>query len=848
MPTTPGSSQTVRIDTSYFTTDDSTPRPAVLLAHGFDGSKQDMAPEARFLAQHGYRVLTWSARGFGASTGQIGLDSPDREVADARRLIDWLGHRPDVLQDGPDDPRVGIAGASYGGALALLTAGDDHRVDAIAPEMTWWDLRQALFPNGVFKKLWAGIFFTTASVKGGCAFTAELCRLYQQAAITGTASPAAMELLDRSSPSSVADRIKIPTLITQGQEDSLFPLSQGDEMARAITANGAPVSVDWFAGGHDGGDQETGRVQDRTLAWFDRYLKGDRTVDTGPTFRVTRTGGVSTSSGTLVERGADADGYPGLSGTSQRSIRLTGGAQTVANPAGGMPPAVSAVPGLGTLAQLSSAESGLSFSQDFPGQYAAFNSSPLVSALQFTGSATIRVTVSTTTTAGAVLFAKLYDVAPNDKTVLPDQLVAPLRVSGPGTATINVQLPAIDYSFAAGHRLRLVVASTDLGYFSPAAPATYRVALSPGTALSVPIDTALRGEQAPVPVWVWLLPLAALAAAAALLLTGRSSSRRRIDRERRPDPASGPAPLVVTGLSKKYRGSNDRYAVQDLSFRVERGQILGLLGPNGAGKTTTMRMLMGLIRADSGNVEVFGRPIEPGASVLSRVGAFVEGAGFLPHLTGRTNLRLYWAATGRPKADAHIDEALEIAALGDALDRPVRTYSQGMRQRLAIAQAMLGLPDLLILDEPTNGLDPQQIREMRSVITRYAAGGRTVIVSSHLLAEVEQTCTHLVVMDQGRLRAAGPVAEITGGGDALLVGVAPDVMTAETREAVAHKIAVLPGVAEAEPAEHGLLIRLDGLPVPDLLTELLRLGVPIENLGPQRRLEDAFLTLTGEPA
>ena len=183
-------------------------------------------------------------------------------------------------------------------------------------------------------------------------------------------------------------------------------------------------------------------------------------------------------------------------------------------------------------------------------------------------------------------------------------------------------------------------------------------------------------------------------------------------------------------------------------------------------------MLMGLIKPDGGEIRVFGHAIRPGAPVLSRVGAFVEGAGFLPHLSGRENLELYWQATGRPAEDAHLDEALEIAGLGDALARAVRTYSQGMRQRLAIAQAMLGLPDLLILDEPTNGLDPPQIREMREVMIRYAAAGRTVIVSSHLLAEVEQTCTHLVVMDRGRLVQAGPVSEIIGSGDTLLVGTA----------------------------------------------------------------------------
>ncbi|WP_031085185.1 ATP-binding cassette domain-containing protein, partial [Streptomyces sp. NRRL WC-3549] len=194
----------------------------------------------------------------------------------------------------------------------------------------------------------------------------------------------------------------------------------------------------------------------------------------------------------------------------------------------------------------------------------------------------------------------------------------------------------------------------------------------------------------------------------------------------------------------------------------------------------------------------------------------------------------------RPAGDAHLDEALQIAGLGDALARAVRTYSQGMRQRLAIAQAMLGMPDLLILDEPTNGLDPPQIREMRDVMIRYAAGGRTVIVSSHLLSEVEQSCTHLVVMDRGRLVQAGPVAEITGSGDMILVTTA-----GEVSEPLAEKVAVLPGVGSAVRTDdgRGLLVRLDGGTVPGLVAELVRLDVPVTGVGPHRRLEDAFLTL-----
>jgi len=156
--------------------------------------------------------------------------------------------------------------------------------------------------------------------------------------------------------------------------------------------------------------------------------------------------------------------------------------------------------------------------------------------------------------------------------------------------------------------------------------------------------------------------------------------------------------------------------------------------------------------------------IEPGAPVLSRIGSFIEGPGLLPHLSGRDNLRLYWAATGRPAEDADFETALAIAGLGSSVERKVKKYSHGMKQRLAIAQAMLGLPELLVLDEPTNGLDPPQIAEMREVLQSYAATGRTVVVSSHLLAEVEQTCTHVVVMHKGRLMAAGSVAEIAGSG------------------------------------------------------------------------------------
>jgi len=266
---------------------------------------------------------------------------------------------------------------------------------------------------------------------------------------------------------------------------------------------------------------------------------------------------------------------------------------------------------------------------------------------------------------------------------------------------------------------------------------------------------------------------------------------------------------------------------------------VGLLGPNGAGKTTTLRMLLGLLRPTRGEVRIFGHRLHAGAPVLSRIGSFVEGSGFLPHLSGAENLRLYWAATGRPPEQARMPEALEIAGLGDSVHRKVGTYSQGMRQRLAIAQAMLGLPELLVLDEPTNGLDPPQLHAMRELLRRYAEGGRTVLVSSHLLAEVEQTCTHVVVMHRGTVVADGTVEEIIAGdGGASFAVDAPD------RAAVV--LGGLTGVHGVSVNGSTVVAELNGTPRADAVAALVEAGVSVRTVGPRGRLEAAFLQLVGE--
>jgi ABC-2 type transport system ATP-binding protein len=762
-----------------------TPAPAVLVAHGFGGSKNSVSTEATALARRGFVVLAWSARGFGASTGQIGLDSPDYEVADARALVDWLARRPEVVRDGPGDPRVGVTGASYGGALALLLAGTDRRVDALAPEITWNDLSQALFPNaaspapivaatpaaasfapdGVFKRDWAGYFFGAgpAGPGGLCGrFRPQVCAAYVQAATTGGPAPGIMDLLHRSSPATVAGNITAPTLLIQGEHDTLFGLDQADATARQLASAGAPLKVIWYAGGHDGGEPDAA-LQEQVGAWFDYHLRRiGKDPGTGFDYQVP---GIFGTRGGVTHRTVHVPAYPGLDGVpvQRRELALHGAPQPVFRPPGGSPAALSSLPGL-SAALPAGATSPDGVVMDLPGQTATFITDPLPDPVEVAGASRIRLRVAATPngitpppTDGAVLFVKLYDVGPDGRRTLPGGAVAPVR-TGPlaadGAPTeITVTLAGVVRPIQAGHRLEVAVVTTDRGYALPPQPGGYTVALAPDSRLGVPV---VPGEQAAVP-----LPanqLAGLAALTALVvaLGGFATLRRRHAQDA--DPGLADVPLVVSGLTKRYPGGLT--AVDDLSFRVEHGQVLGLLGPNGAGKTTVLRMLMGLVRPTGGELRAFGHRVSAGSPVLSRIGSFVEGPGFLPHLTGAANLRLYWAATGRPAADAGIEGALEIAGLGHAVHRRVATYSQGMRQRLAIAQAMLGRPDLLVLDEPTNGLDPPQIHAMREVLRDYAARGATVLVSSHLLAEVEQTCSHVVVMHRGRLVAAGTVAEI----------------------------------------------------------------------------------------
>ena len=905
MPAAAGSADQVRIDTTTYLPAQ-VPAPAVLLAHGFGGDKTSVADDARELARKGFVVMTWSARGFGRSTGKIAINAPDAEVADASRLIDHLVAAHQVTTDATGDPKVAVTGASYGGALSLLLAGTDKRVDAIAPVITYNDLAQGLVPNaattsaplagtpaagafatdGVFKKSWAGIFFsagsgpaatgspaadapeagqatdngTNASNAAGAAaaaipaappgaggrrggpadpcgrFTAAVCQAYTELATTGKASQASVDLLRSISPVSVTSNIKVPTLLVQGESDTLFGLDQSDATARQITAAGGKVRTIWYTGGHDGG--KPGPQLRAKIADFLKDALDGKDTGTGFSYDVQ---GTLRANGTPSVRTVTAATYPGLTtpAAERRLLPLTGQAQEVVRPAGANPSAVSGIPGLNGVAS-SSSRLGALFSNDPPGQAAQFTTPPVDSQVIISGGSTVRLQVAADPARpqpDAVLFAKLYDVGQDGSRVLPANAVAPFRVTLPADGKpvdVTVTLPGVVRPIESGHSLQLVVGTTDQAFSSPVSPAVFRVGLAAGTALAVPIVPGTSvGSPPPVGQLVGIGITLALGLAVVLF----AAIRRR--RAQDVDPELAATPLVIEGLSKRYPGGF--MAVKDLSFRVEPGQVLGLLGPNGAGKTTTLRMLMGLITPTEGSIRVFGHRIAPGAPVLSRIGSFVEGSGFLPHLSGKSNLELYWASTGRPPERAHFGEALEIAGLGDSINRRVRTYSQGMRQRLAIAQAMLGLPELMVLDEPTNGLDPPQIHQMREVLQRYAATGRTVVVSSHLLAEVEQTCTHVVVMHRGSLVASGEVGELAASSGEATFRVDDPAAAAAALKAVG-------GVTAVDVEGDLVHASLDGLPRAEAVATLVRAGVAVEQAGPRRRLEDAFLQLVGDDA
>ncbi|HWJ54056.1 MAG TPA: ABC transporter ATP-binding protein [Propionibacteriaceae bacterium] len=301
------------------------------------------------------------------------------------------------------------------------------------------------------------------------------------------------------------------------------------------------------------------------------------------------------------------------------------------------------------------------------------------------------------------------------------------------------------------------------------------------------------------------------------------------------------APVSTIGLTKRFRRQT---VVDRIDLEVPDGAVYGFLGPNGSGKTTTIRMLLGLISTTAGEIRLLGKPMPAGAAtVLPRVGSLVEGPAFHPYLSGRANLARLDAAdrTSDPRTSrARVDAALDRVGLLAAAEKRYRAYSLGMRQRVAIASALLMPRNLLVLDEPTNGLDPQGTREVRHLIGDLAGDGVTVLVSSHLLAEVDQMCSHVGVMYEGRLVAQGPLGELRA---STVKTVRVDTDRTEDAARVLRELAL----GQVTLGAGFVTATLGDVAVEKIVPNLVNDGVPVLGFAVQQpSLEDVFVSLTGE--
>jgi ABC-type multidrug transport system ATPase subunit len=294
--------------------------------------------------------------------------------------------------------------------------------------------------------------------------------------------------------------------------------------------------------------------------------------------------------------------------------------------------------------------------------------------------------------------------------------------------------------------------------------------------------------------------------------------------------------VETDGLTKRY-GDGGVLAVDNLALRVPRGGVFGFLGPNGSGKTTTMGMLLGLVKPTSGSALIFGEPAGK-PETLRRIGAMVETPTFYPYLSGRANLR-YFQGIGRRGVPADIDRLLDLVDLGTNAKRKFSTYSLGMKQRLGVACALLGDPELVFLDEPTNGLDPAGVIEVRELIRGLGKDGRTVVLSSHLLAETELVCDNVAVLSRGRLLAQGTIAELLRQHDKVRMRTTDDERAAAALNALSW--------VEAVTRDDGhLVVTAPGERSWEVTRTLSEAEIYVSELSPiHRSLEQYFMELTG---
>jgi ABC-2 type transport system ATP-binding protein len=310
------------------------------------------------------------------------------------------------------------------------------------------------------------------------------------------------------------------------------------------------------------------------------------------------------------------------------------------------------------------------------------------------------------------------------------------------------------------------------------------------------------------------------------------------NRSSSPDPGDRSIPVIkATHLSKHYGAVQ---AVKDVSFTVQRRDVFGFLGPNGSGKSTTISMMLGLVTPTSGQVELFGFDEQHRSDALTRVGAIIESPTFYPYLSGRDNLRVL--AQLRPGVtERRISDVLETIGLADSGSKHYNNYSLGMKQRLAIGATLLHDPELLMLDEPTNGLDPAGMLEVRHLIQRLAANGKTIFLSSHLLSEVEQVCNRVAILSKGEIMAEGTIAELAKRGQAIIVRVADPQRATEV-------LGTVNGVTKVELDGENLVVSASPSLTPEINVALVQAGIAVFELRPAgNSLEQVFLSVTGMP-
>jgi ABC-2 type transport system ATP-binding protein len=521
------------------------PYPAILTTNGFGGSKDDQAGLGDMMARRGYEVLSYSGLGFGGSSCNIEIDSPEWDGRAASQLVSLLGNRPEVLKDGPDDPRIGTWGGSYGGGFQFALASVDNRIDAMEPIITWNDLAYSLGPNnlstgtggsgplytesppGSLKYQWSDLFFidgmaqplmhpgTSGNPPTTCpGFDATVCVVNAESTTAAYPTADTVSYLRHASAqyeffNNPAVTRFPPALLIQGENDTLFNINEAVANYRAFKSKGTPVKLVLGAGGHSGNwapgevnysDPSKGYLNQLGLAWFDHYLKG-LPVSTGPQIEYFRDWVPYDTTGSAQPAYASATAWPvdgskryflsnpgdasGGGGLVQAKSQIKAGSQTFA----------SSPSSPTNYTEVSAIQTDLNAAQplDAPGTFAAFSTAPLAQAMNVVGTPSGQVNIKVSVppvgpSTEIVIFAKLYDVDPSGNATLVHRLVAPVRIADM-SVPVRFNMPPIVHRYAAGHQIRFVLASSDVAYVNSRADNTVTVTIDPvaPSSLSLPL-------------------------------------------------------------------------------------------------------------------------------------------------------------------------------------------------------------------------------------------------------------------------------------------------------------------------------------------------------------------------